>query len=55
MKLCVTIVFLFFFQQITNAQVGWGDRVKTPREIFAIQKILDAEKALRLKRGNHRT
>ena len=46
------IIFLFCGLSAT-AQVGWGDRIKSPREKFAVQKILDTEKALRLKRGNH--
>lgn len=53
MKLNITIVFLFFFQQLTNAQTGWGDRIKSPREKFALLKIVDAEKALGLNRKNH--
>ena len=35
------------------AQVGWGDRIKTPREKFALLKIVEAEKSLGLKRENH--
>lgn len=38
---------------VTNAQVGWGDRIKTSREKFALQKIWDAEKAAGLKHGKH--
>ena len=53
MKLNVTIVFLFFFHLTSDAQVDWGDRVKTPREKFALLKIVDAEKQLRLNRKNH--
>ncbi len=49
----VIFIVSLFFVQFSNAQVGWGDRIKTPREIFAMQKIWDAEKALKLKRGNH--
>lgn len=52
MNKIILIAFLFA-GLVTNAQVGWGDRIKTPREIFAVQKIWDAEKVLKLKRGNH--
>ena len=52
MKKIVTILVVVI-SYAANAQVGWADRIKTPREIFAVQKIWDAEKALKLKRGNH--
>jgi hypothetical protein len=52
MNKLILILFLLVVHFV-NAQVGWGDRVKTPREKFAVQKIWDAEKALKLKRGNH--
>ncbi|MBK6936879.1 MAG: hypothetical protein IPH18_08285 [Chitinophagaceae bacterium] len=50
-KFVIIIFLLCGF--VANAQVGWGDRIKTPREKFALQKIWDTEKALKLKRGNH--
>jgi hypothetical protein len=53
MKQCL-LLLLFLCSTSLFAQVGWGDRVKTAREVFATQKIWDAEKALGLKRGNHR-
>lgn len=49
----ITLILFLTVVYSANAQVGWGDRIKTPREIFAAQKIWDAEKALKLKRGNH--
>ena len=49
----IIIIALVIVAHNANAQVGWGDRIKTPREKFAVQKIWDAEKALQLKRGNH--
>jgi hypothetical protein len=52
MKKLISIFFVIAVQ-ICNAQIGWGDRIKTPREKFAVQKIWDAEKELKLKRGNH--
>jgi hypothetical protein len=36
-----------------NAQVGWGDMAHSPREIFAMSKIWEAEKKLKLKKVNH--
>jgi hypothetical protein len=53
MKFSITILFLFFFHHICNAQIGWGDRIRTPREKFALLKIVEAEKSLGLKRQNH--
>lgn len=52
MKKIVTILVVVI-SYAANAQIGWADRIKTPREIFAVQKIWDAEKVLKLKRGNH--
>lgn len=52
MKKIVTILFLMIAFS-ANAQVGWGNRIKTPREKFALQKIGEAEKVLKLKRGSH--
>ncbi len=48
----IFIAFLLFSQRLI-AQVGWGDRIKTPREKFAVQKIWETEKTLKLKRGSH--
>jgi len=50
----ILVILLLSYCVTLSAQVGWGDRVKTPRELFATQKIWDAEKALGLKRSNHR-
>ena len=47
------LIAFLVLTQLANAQVGWGDRIKSPREKFAVQKIWDAEKELGLKRGNH--
>jgi hypothetical protein len=47
------LIALVFIANACYAQVGWGDMAHTPREIFATSKIWDAEKALKLKRGNH--
>lgn len=52
MKQILVIVLLLCCTTLA-AQVGWGNRIKTPREKFAVQKIVDAEKSLGLKRGNH--
>ena len=52
MKKILWIVFLFFGPAV-KAQPGWGDSIKSAREIFAMQKIRDTEKALGLKRGKH--
>lgn len=52
MKKIVTILVVVI-SYAANAQVGWADRIKTPREIFAVQKIWDAEKALSLNRSGH--
>ena len=48
MKKIILTAFIFS-ALISSAQVGWGDRIKTPREKFAVQKIWDAEKTLKLK------
>ena len=52
MNRIILIIFLFF-GFATTAQTGWGDRVKTPREKFALQKIWEAENTLNLKRTSH--
>jgi hypothetical protein len=49
----IIFIALVLSHHFANAQVGWGDRIKSPREKFAVQKIWDAEKVLGLKRGNH--
>ena len=36
------------------AQVGFGDKQKSPRVIFGLEKIIETEKRLGLKRGTHR-
>ncbi len=52
MKRIILIAFLFV-DQLVLAQVGWGDKIPSPREKFGLEKIITTEKALGLKRANH--
>ncbi len=47
------IILCFSFYTVASAQIGWGDKVRTPRELFGLTKILETEKALGLKRASH--
>ncbi len=49
----IILILFLITAYCANAQIGWGDRIKTPREKFAVQKIGDAEIALKLIRTNH--
>ncbi|HUC82219.1 MAG TPA: glycosyl hydrolase family 65 protein [Flavisolibacter sp.] len=49
----ILLLSFVLLTHLANAQVGWGDKIRSPREKFAVQKIWDAEKELGLKRGTH--
>jgi hypothetical protein len=49
----IIIILFLMIVYAANAQVGWGDMAHSPREIFAMSKIWEAEKKLKLKKVNH--
>jgi hypothetical protein len=50
----ILLVIVFLFNLVANAQVGPVDITKSPRLAFGLQKIKEAEKALRLNPKNHK-
>ena len=50
----IFFILIPFFSQSLLAQVGSGDKKKSPRVIFGQEKISETEKRLGLKRGTHK-
>ena len=50
----VFFILILFFNHSLCAQVGFGDKQKSARVIFGLEKIIEAERILGLKRGTHK-
>ena len=47
-------IVCLFSGQLLLAQVGFGDKQKSPRIVYGLQKINDVEKKWQLQTGNHK-
>jgi hypothetical protein len=53
MKILLTILYFLLSNSFANAQVGFGDRVGTPREKFAVEIVSNTIKKLGLQKQKH--